>query len=72
MKTKGYVLRHKYNRVYLKYIKYLKWNHYVCDVQEATIYDKKCEATKRLNTFKHPENWEIINIGRQKYEEKKL
>ena len=68
MIEKGYVLRHKYNRVYLKYVKYLRWNRFVCDVGDATVYDKRYVAAKRLNQFKHPENWEIINIGRRKNE----
>ena len=56
-----YILKHKMNKVYLKYYKYLNWNHYVADVKEASLFDKR-QANIRLKKFKHPENWEIIEI----------
>lgn len=53
------VLRNKNYGTYLKYLKKIRFKHYVLDINEATIYTKT-EARQMLETFKHPENWEII------------
>ena len=56
---KSYILKHKNNRVYLKYFKNIQFKHYVSDYQEATNFTKS-EAKRILGKYKHPENWEII------------
>ena len=63
-----YILRHKINKVYLQYVKDLDWDHYVCDSTEATEYTNKRSVKCRLNKFKHPENWEIVEV--KEYERK--
>ena len=55
------ILHHKNFNVYLKYFKRIRLKHYVMDSKEATVFNKT-DAKKMLETFKHSENWEIIEI----------
>ena len=57
------VLHHKNFKTYLKYFKKLRLKHYVLDINEATVFTKT-EAKRMLEKFKHPENWEIIQINK--------
>jgi hypothetical protein len=57
----GYILKNKNYGTYLKYIKSIRYKHYVLDRAEATIYDLT-QAKAMKNRFKHPENWEIIKL----------
>lgn len=54
-----YVLKHKINKVYLKYYKSDGFKHYVRDINEATFFKEKKEVKKILETYKYPKNWEI-------------
>lgn len=56
---KKYIIKHKKNKVYLKYYKDIKFKHYVLDSNEATEFTKT-EAKRIINQYKHSENWEII------------
>ena len=58
------VLKHINYKTYLKYFKNIKFKHYVVDINEPTVFNKT-EARRMLATFKHPENWEIIQINRK-------
>ena len=61
-----YLIKHKKNNVFLKYISFIKLNHYVCDCEDATLFENKRIATKRIEKFKHPENWELIGVRDKK------
>ena len=54
---KNRILKHKYNKVYLKLFSD-GFKHYVVDVDEATRFDS-VKAKAVMKKFKHPENWEI-------------
>ena len=56
---KEYLIKHKKNRVYLKYIKGIDYKHYVLDCNEGTGFTKS-EAKRMIRDFKYPENWEMI------------
>lgn len=56
-----YVLRNKNYGTYLKYLKDIRYKHYILNKYEATVYTLS-EANKMLKRFKHPENWELIEI----------
>lgn len=56
-----YVLRNKNTKMYLKYLKTIRFKHYVMDKAEATTLNKT-EVKAMLKKFKHPENWEIIQL----------
>lgn len=60
-----YILKHKKNEVYLKYIKSIDYKHYVADVMDATLFDKK-NVNIMLKKFKNPNNWEILGIKENK------
>lgn len=55
---KNKILKHRYNRVYLKLFSD-GFKHYVVNIEEATRFDST-KAKSILKKFKHPENWEII------------
>lgn len=61
-----YVLKHKKNRVYLKYYKKDKFKHYVRDIYDSTFFESKKEANTILDSFKHSENWEVLKINYKK------
>lgn len=61
------VLKNKNHNTYLEYFKKLRFKHYVVDIKEATVFNKT-EARKMLERFKHPENWEIIEINKKEKE----
>lgn len=56
---KKYLIKHKKNRVYLKYFKSIRFKHYVVDCNEATRFTKK-EANQIIKRYKYPENWELV------------
>ena len=58
-----YILRNNKYNAYLKYWKKIKYNHLVFVPWEASIFNLK-EAKKRLESFKHKENWEIIEYDK--------
>lgn len=66
---KKYILKHKMNRVFLKFYKSLNYHHYVCDPLDATKFDKK-QANIWLKKFKHPENWELVETEVKKNEKR--
>jgi hypothetical protein len=47
----------------------LNYHHYVCDPLDATKFDKK-QANIWLKKFKHPENWELVEIEVKKNEKR--
>jgi hypothetical protein len=57
-----YVLRNKNTKTYLKYLKTIRWKHYVLNRDEATVLNAT-EVKRMLKTFKHPENWEIVKVN---------
>lgn len=57
-----YVMKHKKNKVYLKYFKRDKFKHYVADINDATFFKERKEVKAILKTYKHPENWDILKI----------
>ena len=64
---KYYLIKHKKNRVYLKYFRNIKYKHYVLDCNEATGFTKS-EANKIIKKYKYPENWELVEKIPQKGE----
>ena len=56
-----YVLKNKNTKMYLKYLKAIRFKHYVINKEEATVLNTT-EVKAMLNKFKHPENWEIIQL----------
>lgn len=56
-----YLLRNKNTKMYLKYLKAIRFKHYVINKDEATVLNIS-EVKRMLKTFKHPENWEIIQL----------
>ena len=46
-------------------IKNLNYNHYVVDIKDASLFDKR-QANVRLNKFNHPENWIIVAVKHEK------
>ena len=56
-----YVLRNKNTKMYLKYLKAIRWKHYVLNRDEATVLNIS-EVKRMIKSFKHPENWEIIQL----------
>ncbi len=58
-----YVLKHKKNRVYLKYYKKDGFKHYVKDINNATFFESKKEVKEILNGYKYPNNWEILKTA---------
>lgn len=56
---KKYLIKHKKNRVYLKYFKSIRFKHYILDCKEATGFTKK-EANQIIKRYKYPENWELV------------
>lgn len=56
-----YVLKNKNTNMYLKYIKSIRFKHYVIMKNEATIFNTT-EVKKMISKFKHPENWEIVSL----------
>jgi len=58
------VLKNINNNTYLKYFKSIRFKHYVLNIDDATIFNKT-DAKKMIERFKHPENWEIIEINKK-------
>ena len=58
----SYILKNIKYGGYLKYWGQFRYNHLVFNKWEASIYNLT-EAKKRLNSFKHKENWEIIKYA---------
>lgn len=57
-----YVIKHKENKNYYKFNITRKIKHFVLDINEAKKFTNKQNAKRKLNTFTHPENYEIIKI----------
>lgn len=64
---KYYLIKHKKNKVYLKYFRNIKYKHYVLDCNEATGFTKS-EANKIIKKYKYPENWELVEKTSQRGE----
>lgn len=60
-----YLIRNKKYGTYLRYIKRIKFHHYVVDCSKATPFTKS-EAMKRINSYKTPDNWELIPVSENK------
>ena len=58
------VLKNINHNTYLKYFKKIRLKHYVLNIDDATVFNKT-EAKAMLGRFKHPENWEIIEINKK-------
>ena len=57
-----WILKNKNYGTYLKYLKRIRFKHYVVNIEEATIFNTT-EAKRMLTKFKHPENWEKVRVG---------
>ncbi len=61
-----YLLAHKNNNVYLRYIG--EYKHYVKDIEDASTFTLR-KAKALLKKYKYPENWVIVKREKdRKYE----
>ena len=57
-----YILRHKKYKTYYCFDNEDKYKHYSVDGTKAYKFNRVSSANKILSKFKHPENWEIVEI----------
>ena len=60
MNLKGYVIKHKKMELYYHSTVVGDNKHFVKDIKEAKRFILKKDVNKVLNTFKHPDDYEIV------------
>ena len=60
-----YVIQNQKNKMFYKSKVEKKWIHCVLDLKEAKKISSKVTARAILNSFRYPENYEIVKLNKK-------